>query len=338
MQEVVVRRSRVSVWLRLAINTLAICLDPGHWGELLDFYGGEEDLKQGVIQVLHSLSFVEDPTRMLRAARFEQRLGFHIEPRTEELIGHALGLLDRVSSERVRHELYLILKEEAPEKALCRLAELNVLAQIHPCLRCDPWVVERFQRLRAEIAAWREATREAPTQEQNGEEKGGLPESIEPLPPEDWPLLYLALLTYRLILAELETLTERLRIVRDDADLLQEVARLRAVATRLAQQRHKPSELDRLLRFCSEPALLVAWVASDSPLAREQLARYWRELRHVRPEVDGNYLKSLGLKPGPCFGRILNAVRAAKLDGEVQTRAEEEAMVARLLAGGDSGK
>jgi len=320
------------------INTLAICLDPGHWGELLDFYGGEEDLKQGIIRVLHSLSFVEDPTRMLRAARFEQRLGFHIEPRTEELIGHALGLLDRVSSERVRQELYLILKEEAPEKALCRLAELNVLAQIHPGLRCDPWVVERFQRLGAEIAAWREATREAPTPEQNSEEKDGLSESIGPLPPEDKPQLYLALLTYRLIPAELETLTERLRIVRDDADLLREVAQLRAVATRLAQQRHKPSELDRLLRFCSEPALFVTWAASDSTLAREQLAHYWRELRHVRPEVDGNYLKSLGLKPGPRFGRILNAVRAAKLDGEVQTRAEEEAMVAKLLAGGDSGQ
>jgi tRNA nucleotidyltransferase (CCA-adding enzyme) len=98
------------------INTLAICLDPGHWGELLDFYGGEEDLKQGIIRVLHSLSFVEDPTRMLRAVRFEQRLGFRIEPRTEELIDSALGLLDRVSSERIRHELYLILREEEPEK------------------------------------------------------------------------------------------------------------------------------------------------------------------------------------------------------------------------------
>ena len=100
------------------INTLAVRLTPDRWGELLDFYGGREDLEDGVIRVLHSLSFVEDPTRILRAARFEQRFDFEIEPRTEELIGDALDLLDRVSAERVRHELELILAEAEPERAL----------------------------------------------------------------------------------------------------------------------------------------------------------------------------------------------------------------------------
>jgi len=311
------------------INTLAVCLDPGHWGELLDFYGGEEDLKQGIIRVLHSLSFVEDPTRMLRAARFEQRLGFHIEPLTEELIDNALGLLDRVSGERIRHELYLILGEEEPEKALTRLTRLNVLAQIHPGLRCDPWVVERFRRLREGLAEWQKATQRAPPLSRNGEH---LPRIAEPPTPGDGAMQYLAMLTYRFIPEELETLIKRLRVVRDDADLLREVARLRTVATRLAQQSHKPSELDRLLRPYSGPAIFCLWAASDSPLVREQLARYYRELRHVQTQVDGHYLKSLDVKPGPIYSRILNAVRAARLDGEVTTRAEEEALVARLLA------
>jgi len=88
------------------INTLAIRLDSDHYGELLDFYGGEQDLKDKVIRVLHSLSFIEDPTRILRAARFEQRLGFTIETRTAELIDNALPMLSRVSGERIRHELY----------------------------------------------------------------------------------------------------------------------------------------------------------------------------------------------------------------------------------------
>jgi len=313
------------------INTLAICLDLSHWGELLDFYGGEEDLKQGVIRVLHSLSFVEDPTRMLRAARFEQRLGFRIEPRTEELIDNALGLLDRVSGERIRHELYLILQEEEPEKALCRLTDLNVLPQIHPGLRCDGWVVERLRRLRESVTEWQEATQRTPSLGQNGDEADGLHKIAESSHSGDRTLLYLALLTYRFIPQELETLVGRLRIARDEADLLREITELRTVATRLAQRVHKPSELDGVLRTYSGPAIFIVWVASDSPLVREQLVRYYRELRHVQPKVDGHYLKSLGLKPGPLFGRILNAVRAARLDGELKTRAEEETLVVRLL-------
>jgi tRNA nucleotidyltransferase (CCA-adding enzyme) len=96
------------------INTLAIRLDPDHWGELLDFYGGEEDLHEGIIRVLHSLSFIDDPTRILRAARLESRLGFRLDPRSEELIDDALPLLRRVSGDRIRHELELIFREDKP--------------------------------------------------------------------------------------------------------------------------------------------------------------------------------------------------------------------------------
>lgn len=313
------------------INTLAVCLDPGHWGELLDFYGGKEDLKQGTIRVLHSLSFVEDPTRMLRAVRFEQRLDFRIEPRTEELINNALDLLDRVSGERIRHELYFILQEEEPEKALTRLAELNVLVQIHPGLRCDRWAVERFRRLRESVTEWQKVTQPTPAAKQEGQEADELHETAELPSVSDGALLYLALLTFRLSPEELGTLVERLRITRNEASLLHEVAQLRTAATHLAQQTYKPSELDDLLRAYSGAAIIVIWVISESSLVREQLLRYYQELRHVQPQVDGHYLKSLGLKPGPIFGRILNAVRAARLDGEVETRAEEEALVAQLL-------
>ena len=110
------------------INTLALCLDPDRWGELLDFYGGLNDLRQGVIRVLHSLSFVDDPTRILRAVRYEQRFGFTIEARTLELLLDAVELLDRVTPARIRHELERILQEERPEDALARLAELGVSA------------------------------------------------------------------------------------------------------------------------------------------------------------------------------------------------------------------
>ena len=166
------------------INTLAVRLTPDHWGELLDFYGGRKDLADGMIRVLHSLSFVEDPTRILRAARFEQRFAFRIEPRTEELIAGALDLLDRVSAERVRHELELILAEAEPERALCRLGELNVLARLHPQLRCDAWFRAKASELRAALGQVSHPHNQSP--------------AAMTLTPAAAPRLHLALLTYPL--------------------------------------------------------------------------------------------------------------------------------------------
>jgi len=298
------------------INTLAICLDPDRYGELLDFYGGEQDLKKGLIRVLHSLSFVEDPTRMLRAARLEQRLGFHIEERTEELIGNALDLLDRTTGERIRHELYLILEEEKPEEALCRLDELGVLAQIRPGLKCDDWLRERFRRLRASLEAgsWELATSNQQTH-----------------------ILYLALLTYRLSASDLESLINRLKIASEEATLLRQVNELRSSTSELAEK-HRSSAIYRLLKHYSEPAIFVLWIATDAEPVREKLELYHRTLRFVEPEIDGDYLKAMGLKPAPLFGHILSALRDARLDGEVGNLAEEEAFVEKLLAKGGTNR
>ncbi|MHB9034942.1 MAG: CBS domain-containing protein, partial [Anaerolineae bacterium] len=116
------------------INTMAVCLDRERYGELLDYYGGERDLLAGQIRVLHNLSFIEDPTRILRAARFEQRLGFLLETRTMELIDDAVELLDHVTGERLRHEIDLTLAEAQPEKVFERLEQLGALQHLHPRL------------------------------------------------------------------------------------------------------------------------------------------------------------------------------------------------------------
>jgi tRNA nucleotidyltransferase (CCA-adding enzyme) len=300
------------------INTLAISFDPDRYGELLDFYGGEQDLKRGLIRVLHSLSFVEDPTRMLRAARLEQRLGFRIEARTEELIGNALDLLDRTTGDRIRHELYLILEEEAPEAALCRLDELGVLAQVHPGLKCDDWLKERFRRLRESLEAgsWEPAT----TTQQ--------PQTS---------ILYLALMTYRFSTQDLEGLVQRLKISSEDATLSRQVNRLLFSTSELVKAR-RPSTIYRLLEHYSEPAIFVLWIATDSELVREQLGLYHHRLRFVEPEIDGERLKAMGLKPGPLFGHILSALRDARLDGEVTSLEEEKALVEKLLAKGETNR
>ena len=90
-------------------------------------------------------------------------------------------------------------------------------------------------------------------------------------------------------------------------------------------------EIDALLRYSSTPALLILWLRSDSVRVRERLWRYEKELRHIQPTVDGEYLKSLGLKPSRLFSKLLYAVRDAKLDGEIYTEVEEKALIVQLL-------
>ncbi|HHS97105.1 MAG TPA: CBS domain-containing protein [Chloroflexi bacterium] len=289
------------------INTLAIRLDPPHWGELLDFYGGEADLRNGVIRVLHSLSFVDDPTRILRAARLEARLGFHLDPRSESLIANALPLLDRVSGDRIRHELEQILDEREPEKALYRLEELGVLRQIHPDLRCDAWVQARFRMAREELE----------------------PEVWE-LGPGDRRFVLWGLLFYRLSADSLEAVLRRLKMPRSEADNLRMLPGLRRAMRRLAPAR-RPSRIYRALRPFPSRLLAVAWIASEGEGLREKILRYQTQYRHVRTAITGDDLKRMGLRPGPLFGRLLAIVLDARLDGEVTTREEEEALVRRIL-------
>jgi tRNA nucleotidyltransferase (CCA-adding enzyme) len=308
------------------INTLAIRLDRDHRGELLDFYGGEQDLRDGVIRVLHSLSFTEDPTRILRAVRLEQRLGFHIEPRTQELIADALGLLQRVTGERIRHEIFLLFQEQEPESGLVRLEELGVLRQIHPGLRCDGWLQSKFRTLREVMPDWYEQSWRPSVVEEEHDALHGLS-----LPTDNAHHMYLALLTYRLILAELDTLGTRLKLARDDVDMLHAVAALRDETARFQVGDMRPSEVYRLLEPYSGPTILITWVATDSQRVRAYLQDYWRDHRHVKPVLTGDDLKKMGFSPGPIFGQVLGALRDARLDGQIATKQEEEEMARTIL-------
>ena len=122
-----------------SINTMALRLDGSYYGDLYDYWGGMNDLRQGVVRVLHSLSFVDDPTRMLRAIRFEQRFKFKIESRTLHLMKEAHDLVDHVSGDRLRHELDLILTEGDPISIFNRANSLGLLSAIHPALK---WTLE----------------------------------------------------------------------------------------------------------------------------------------------------------------------------------------------------
>jgi tRNA nucleotidyltransferase (CCA-adding enzyme) len=296
------------------INTLAIRLDPHNFGGLLDFWGGERDLRQGMIRVLHSLSFIDDPTRILRAARLEQRLGFRIEARTEELIGHALPLLERVSGDRVRHEIEQIFLEPRPEDALCRLARLGALEAIQPGLTCGEWLRAAYRATRYvyQKPAW-------PT-------LADLPDLMFP---------YFALLTYHLPPDALRAICKRLKVRRRTVEDLEGVQALHAQMDALAAP-SSLSALDARLSFYNDRVLLTTWAAAPRAGIRCHIVEYAARLRYVSPHADGETLKEMGLKPGPHLGEVLRRLREAWLDGEVTNGAEERALLARLIGPGDT--
>jgi len=302
------------------INTLAICLDEGRYGHLLDFYGGEQDLQNGLIRVLHSLSFVEDPTRILRAIRMEQRFSFRIEERTEELLRDSVNLLSRVSGSRLRNELYAIFRESQPGDCLARMQELGVLTAIHPALRYDAWLAERVAALPDRLAAW-----------------NALAGDMTDTPIEVSPAHYAALLTFRLRREEADEVARRLSLNRRDAALLAQVHALQDQVDELQRKEIAPSKVCRLLRRYETDVLMVVWAATDDELVCQRLEQYEKDLRWVTPHTDGHVLRALGVPPGPVYSQILNRVRDAVLDGEVTTPEEEEELVEQLVADGGSG-
>jgi len=280
------------------INAMAVELSGATYGRLLDLYGGRDDLERKLVRVLHEQSFVDDATRIWRGLRYEQRLGFRLEAGTQRLLKRDIPLLATISGDRIRHELELVLSEELPEKVLCRAAELGVLGRVHPSLKGDSWLVERFARARRLSA---------------------------PAPPP--VALYLALLAYRLSGEEAEQLISYLRLPRTVARVLRDTVAIRGKVASLAAPGLAPSRIYDLLHGYAPAALTANLLAADAPTAAEHIRLFTGVLRYVRPALTGEDLKRLGVAPGPRIREILDRLRAARLDGKVKSKQEEEAMV-----------
>jgi len=281
------------------VNAMAVQLAPSHYGEVIDIYGGMSDLEHRLVRVLHARSFIDDATRIWRALRYEQRLDFQIEADTLELLGHGLPMLGTVSGDRIRHELELVLKEEAPEKALRRAGELGVLARLHPSLKGDGWLANKFTQARQQST---------------------------PEPPA--PALYLSLLIYRLSETELERLIYYLRYPRVVARAMRDTIGIKDELDILVNSDLKPSGIYCLLCGCSPVALTANAIAADSAVVGERIALFLGKLRYVKPALTGRDLTVMGVTSGPRISDILNRLRQARLDGEVSSRRDEEKLVA----------
>jgi tRNA nucleotidyltransferase (CCA-adding enzyme) len=280
------------------INAMAVELNPGNFGQLLDPHGGRDDLERKYIRVLHTKSFIDDATRIWRALRYEQRLDFHLETATLKLLKRDVAMLDTISGDRIRHELELIITEALPEKALRRADELGILTRLHPSLKGDRWLVETFALAR---------------------------EHSRPLLPA--PLLYLTLMAYRLTADETDKLIAYLRLPRSSAQTLRDTIALKAKIDDISVPGLAPSFIYSHLNSHSPTALTANSLATDSTTAAEHIELYLNVLRHVHPSLTGEDIKKLGVPTGPKIKEILHRLREARLDGNVSTRKDEEELV-----------
>lgn len=288
------------------INTLALALNPDSFGQLIDFFGAQRDLKEKIIRVLHSLSFVEDPTRVLRAIRFEQRFGFRIGKQTAALIRNSvrMGLMQKLGGRRLYNEIQHILDEDNPAPAVRRLSDFEVLTGLSPELRFDRRMEELFGNLKEAITWYR------------------LSFLDEPL--EAWYVYLLGLLS-GLKKSELEKICGRLQLPENQRDRIiwtyENFGELSRNFFQLPEVR--PSDIYRALQPFKPEELLFIMGRAESEEKRKMVSHYFYRYRHVTTELKGKDLKALGIPPGPIYRALLDEVLDARLNGEVRNRVQE---------------
>lgn len=300
------------------INTLAFCLNSNRFGRLIDYYGGQQDLQEGVVRVLHNLSFVEDPTRVFRAIRFEQRLDFRIAPHTENLIRSAvrMNVLDKVGGKRLLNELVQILEESEPAGAISRLSTLGLLPFIHPALRVLP-ETERIIHETYQVLAWFRLLYLEDTCQQ-------------------WQVYFLALcdeLGQEEFLEACHRLAMPGRIMTKEFGYRRSALHILGVIQRRLKRGKEVSNSEIHGWFHGLPLEVLLYLAAKA--TREEVKRlvslYLTRLRQVRCALDGAELKELGLKTGPGFRNIMDKLLAARLDGEVSSDDQERALASALI-------
>ncbi len=284
------------------INAMAVSINQPDRDALTDIFGGRRDLSRGLVRVLHDISFQDDATRMMRAVRYEQRLGFKLERGTARLLHSSLDMLDTISGDRLNNELQLWLIENERHKILRRASQLGITRRLHPALMWSRDISLAFRR----AAALNKINASA---------------------------LYFCLLVQNLNEDQLYELLGRLNLAGSRLDLLSNQSlQLRDRCKELTGQTVRRSKIHAVLHEYDAVAVQAAYCRAAAPGLRRTLKLYLDTLRHVRTSLNGNDLLKMGLRQGPKLGAILEKLQAARLDGKTASRADE-IKLARRLAG-----
>ncbi len=296
------------------INAMAASLNKGSFGQLIDFFGGEKDLEHGVIKVLHDASFIDDPTRIFRAVRFEQRFGFRIDKYTQNLIKNAIqeGMFSKTQHHRIRDELILMLQEEEPIKAILRMKELHELRFIHRNIVIGKSTKYLFSRIKNAFEWYNKS----------GFKRRHI----------DLGVIYLMTLLESLDFNETKAICEKFGFRRSTRiRLLSCKKHVKSAMKSLSARSIRPSKIYSILEPLSFEEILFIRASTKSKLVLSEITDFFTGYNRVRIKIGGEDLKKLKLKPGPLYTKLLKEVLHKKIDGEVKTKKEELEFVKRLL-------
>ncbi len=300
-----------------ALNAMAIALNTPKFGGLLDFFGGQKDIKEGIVRVLHDLSFIEDPTRVFRAVRFEQRYGFKMDAYSEKLAKQAIhmDLLGRLTSVRIRDELVLILSEKKAWAILRRLSDLGVMETLQPdAIGIDARLQSLFKSIQETIP------------------RLGYYFKHETRP---WIVLLIALVR-NIGIQKLDGWCSQMRFKKTDAKIIKEtVLQSPSILRRLrSSDKLKNSELYSMLNPLAQETIIYIFARSSQRLVRQKIDYYLSNLRKVKVGITGKDLVELGFPPSPLFSKVFDALLTARLDGDVRSRADELGLAKTILRRG----
>ncbi len=299
------------------INALAIELNPNRFGLLVDFFGGQKDIKEKRIRVLHSLSFIDDPTRIIRAVRFEQRFNFKIGPQTERLIKNAikLNMFQKLSGSRIFQEFKLVFEEESVIECIKRMASLKILESIHPVLKLTIKKQRLFEDIK-KVMDWYFLSYKAPT-------------------PELWKVYFLGF-CWGEDEKGIESLSERVNLTKRQREsfleLIQYVKDVNIKLYRWIKKKGRLSELYFILNPVPIEALLFVMAFNRNKDVKKHISFYIQNLKQEEPDITGKDLINMGIPPGPIYGHILKEVLRAKIDGEAKDRQTQLELVTKLVS------
>jgi tRNA nucleotidyltransferase (CCA-adding enzyme) len=298
------------------INAIAVQLNPRQFGRVFDPYGGQRDLRARTIRVLHAGSFQDDPTRIFRAIRFEQRFGFRLERTTGRLLAQAAStnLIQQLSGPRLQNEIFLLFTEQDPVRAIARLGQLKLLRFLHRRL-CYTKNLKRVVTVVPKALAWW-ARR--------------FPDSVI-----HRPTVYLMALSSESSAVVVTEMIRRLALSREQAKNVSGAGRRvdRALNRLTDKGTVRSSQVYRLLAALSDEALVLLLAKQLSgqhgvrlSLLKRRLVAYVKN-RAIKTALTGRDLQAMGLNPGPQYKIILGQLLDARIDGIVTTEADERAFV-----------
>ncbi|RKY31933.1 MAG: hypothetical protein DRP74_03760 [Candidatus Omnitrophota bacterium] len=296
------------------INAMAINITGKDFAGFVDFFAGRKDLLHKKIRVMHNLSFIDDPTRILRAIRFEQRLGFEIETNTLKCLKEAARkrMLEKVSKHRLRDELILMLKEDDPVKCLRRIQELADFRFINKRIYLSGKNYRFLKSIKKEVNWFRKLF-------------------LYKRKIDSW-LVYFTALVEVLSEKEVGDLCDDLALPKSDKKRILSYKSIDPVfISRLKKKRNTPSTIFRLLEPLSYEVILLLRAKFCDKIINKSTENFLTIYDDIRVITNGEDLRRLGLGPGPVYQKIFSRVLNAKVDGLIKSRAEELRLIKKIV-------